>query len=980
MADLNPSKKSILVVNELMADLKTLTTFLSKKGFNVYSAQTGSEAIEITLKLLPDLILIDVTLPDIDGFEVCKIIKSNENTKDIPVVFISELSKYNEKVKEFEVVGIDFISKPYNIDEVHLRINHQLELCKHRNLLKNQTTETDSKYQFIVENTDDILWTMDENLKLDYVSPSIFTFLGYTIEEHLKQQLGDYMTPKSANMIKTEFGIGMMHLQKKEYDKLRDYAEFEVELIKKNKTTCFANIKLNFLRDSHHNIIKIRGVTIDLTKRKLAEKKIEEQHYLLLNLAEQVPGVIYQYRLYPDGRSCFPYSSPSMFNIYEVTPEEVREDATPVFGRIHPSDLGRISESIFESARTQTPYSSEFRVILPEQGLRWRLCHAQPQLLEDGSTLWHGMISDITDRVLAEKAIKKSEQKYNNIIKNLPGYVSHSIDFPILEIQYLSKGFEDITGYTIKEVLKDKGLIYLNSIYSDDIFNCTNIAKNAIEQNKSFEVEYRIKTKDGKIKWLWKKGLGIYDNKGNYLYTEGYSTDITERKIAEEELKLSENRYSIVANNSADVIFIINLEMKYTFVSPSVYKLRGYTPEELINKHVSYSLSENSIINVLAAVKEELELEKTGTAELNRSKTFELEMLRKDGTTIWTEIKASVLRDPNNKMIGFLGITRDITERIKTQEIIKKSNETYILISEKITDVVWLMDLTGKSTYVSPSIEKFTGYTVNEYLNQTINTRFTKESAKIGGTIFNTEIKKYIEKPKELTNYIKQLELEYICKNGNTKWGELIITPYFSENNILCGIHGVTRDITDRKQTEILLDKTSKQVNLILNLAGEGILGINIEGNISFVNPKASEILGYKNDELLGKHSHSTFHHTYPDGSIYTDKDCPHYSTLKDGKYHNGEDYFWKKDGSGFHVSYSSAPIIDNSITIGAVITFIDITNRKEHENSIIEKSNELERFNNIMVGREIRMIELKKEINELLKKQGDNEKYKIAE
>lgn len=141
--------------------------------------------------------------------------------------------------------------------------------------------------------------------------------------------------------------------------------------------------------------------------RKQAQEELEKSHRLLFKLAEQVPGVIYQYRLYPDGRSCFPYSSSGMKMIYEVTPEQVREDATPVFGRLHPDDLERVSELIFESAREQSHFYCEFRVNLPEAGVRWRYCDAVPELLEDGSTLWHGIIYDITKLKEAESDLTK---------------------------------------------------------------------------------------------------------------------------------------------------------------------------------------------------------------------------------------------------------------------------------------------------------------------------------------------------------------------------------------------------------------------------------------------------------------------------------------------------------------------------------------------------------------------------------------------
>ena len=96
-----------------------------------------------------------------------------------------------------------------------------------------------------------------------------------------------------------------------------------------------------------------------------------------------------------------------MVDIYEVTPEEVGEDATPVFGRLHPEDRERVTALILESARTQRLFHCEFRVVLPPQGLRWRLSAAKPTLMEDGSTLWHGIISDITDRKRTEEEKEK---------------------------------------------------------------------------------------------------------------------------------------------------------------------------------------------------------------------------------------------------------------------------------------------------------------------------------------------------------------------------------------------------------------------------------------------------------------------------------------------------------------------------------------------------------------------------------------------
>ncbi len=166
-----------------------------------------------------------------------------------------------------------------------------------------------------------------------------------------------------------------------------------------------------------------------------------------------MPGVIYQYRLDPDGRSAFPYASPGMNDIYEVTPEEVREDATPVFGRLHPDDYDMVAGAIQASALTLSTFFCEFRVILPRQGLRWRWSQAHPERLADGGTLWHGIISDITERKLAEEALRASEEQFRTLGTMAP--IGIYLTDTRGRCRYANPRWCEMAGLTLEEALGD---------------------------------------------------------------------------------------------------------------------------------------------------------------------------------------------------------------------------------------------------------------------------------------------------------------------------------------------------------------------------------------------------------------------------------------------------------------------------------------------------------------------------------------------
>jgi diguanylate cyclase (GGDEF)-like protein/PAS domain S-box-containing protein len=126
----------------------------------------------------------------------------------------------------------------------------------------------------------------------------------------------------------------------------------------------------------------------------------------LNKIASRLPGVVYQYLMRPDGSACFPYASEAIREIYKVSPEEVRDDASKVFSILHPDDLDGVFASIHKSAQNLTPWHHEYRVKFKDDTVRWLQGNAIPERNADGSTLWYGFISDITNNKQIEAALK----------------------------------------------------------------------------------------------------------------------------------------------------------------------------------------------------------------------------------------------------------------------------------------------------------------------------------------------------------------------------------------------------------------------------------------------------------------------------------------------------------------------------------------------------------------------------------------------
>jgi len=172
----------------------------------------------------------------------------------------------------------------------------------------------------------------------------------------------------------------------------------------------------------------------------------------LTKLVQQTPGMLYQYRLWPDGSSAFPFCSQGIEEIYGISGEDVREDASPCFSRIHPDDLPMMERSIAASARDLSVWNHQYRVVSEKDQWRWVEGRATPERLADKSTMWHGYITDIDEKKRIQLALQESEDELRRLFEMSPIGIALT-DFLTARFVDVNDAFLRPTGFTRDEIL-----------------------------------------------------------------------------------------------------------------------------------------------------------------------------------------------------------------------------------------------------------------------------------------------------------------------------------------------------------------------------------------------------------------------------------------------------------------------------------------------------------------------------------------------
>ncbi|MCB2187713.1 MAG: PAS domain S-box protein [Deltaproteobacteria bacterium] len=625
--------------------------------------------------------------------------------------------------------------------------------------------------------------------------------------------------------------------------------------------------------------------------------------------------------------------------------------------------------------------------------------------------------AEVGERTLAE-------ERFAAMVANVPGVIFQLDLFGDgrREYRYVSPGAEEFFGASPEQVVQEKIAL---PWHPEDAPRIAREIAAASAGGGAFNLTGRVLLPAGEVKWLQVNATSTR-GEGDARSVTGFILDITSRKLSEMEYLATERKIKAMSQAVEDALVMLDSRGLVRFWNPAAERLFGYSADEAMGLE----------FHAMAATPDHREQARRGLAGFARDgrgpvlgTTTEITAQDRQGRIFPVEVTLSSFQV--DEAWYAVGTVRDISARKEAEAALQESERRLADIVDFLPDPTLVVDNEGRVLSWNRAMERLTGVPKEEMLGRGDHEYalpFYGERRPILVDLvscWNEGLaQRYLSVQREGDYLLSESFHPNLGENGLFLGGTAAML--YDAQGRKVGAIETLRDITVRKRAEALmvekevaeeaaaraerarqeaeearaqieqykgrlehlvqerteeLQASEERSRLFLHSVDEGIFGVDDQGRLTFVNPAALTMLGFAEDELMGRMVHPLIHYQRGDGREYPAQECPLHASFTQGATHHLDDeVLWKKDGTPIPVELASTPLQLQERLLGAVVTFRDVSERRKAEEELRQYVDDLQRFNRLTLGRELKMIELKEEVNGLLGQLGMQKKYKIPE
>jgi two-component system cell cycle sensor histidine kinase/response regulator CckA len=336
-----------------------------------------------------------------------------------------------------------------------------------------------------------------------------------------------------------------------------------------------------------------------------------------------------------------------------------------------------------------------------------RICELSAERIEIGGRAHNlSVLRDITDRERTQAALRENRRTMATLLDNLPGMAYRCRNDPAWTMEFVSEGSRALTGYAPGELLAGKGVVFADLILPEFRQPVWDGVQAALKERRAFELTYRLRRRDGSVGWMWERGQGVFDAAGELAAIEGFITDITALKTAEEDLRKSEEKFSKAFRSSPQPLIISDRETgQYLDVNDGFLRVSGYTRDEVIGR-TSVELATWANPAERADVVQRL-------ARDGHARNLEIGFRVRDGRHVIMRCSFEAFELGGRPCI--LSVLEDLTEQRRAEQVLRESEEKFAKAFRASPSAISISELaTGRFIDVNAGFERLTGYSRGE--------------------------------------------------------------------------------------------------------------------------------------------------------------------------------------------------------------------------------------------------------------------------